>query len=709
MAGVNDTNVSFSHLKAAYVAGGNTDATGNSSLRDGNINTDISLSFFRNAGFTNGTSVPSGSNEISINDIKGKTFGSKIITTDKFKAYDNWSAHSQSLKGTTSTYGGSNRDNKRVRLYNSGQSSSYKYPILLLSPSTDSSDTPGIIVDRTDDDVVDEATVWFSTTNHTYYNQVQFGIVAKDMTTNNWTTQKSSLTNKHATYCDRLCFHGYGFHNYSGSRDDITSSDNVIDPAWTDYDNSLTTYSDVKSGGITTYFHTRTGKSAGTQRSNNAASAPGLGTNAYFFKNSYNNYPHYRGNSIYVNHGLKLKWYETTIQATLENNSNVIIPVSSDWTSSDLTDVFAGMYVYGTGINSNDGAFIGNIHTNYMEMYKQRGSSTTSLVDSLASDDSGTTNLTNVTLTISGYLYWTLVTSPESSSSSTTNYVDAKIMGPPHQVLPKYQASTSTSTPSTEITEWAFFIGDTTSNTSNHFYYDIRDQEPGGTAFSYSVSYTQGTEHNSPGPSPGVYPHTRLYANGHIISFGNKGTSLQTVTYDLSSSNYANSSVIGKTGHLLYSFATVSGSNKYRADIQLVSVTVNGSTHNIGGTGSGLGNYANWRRSTGTNNEYYNSGDYSSLSAVSNFGTNSTHNSTAYSHRWLRKSSGGTTSGSTGVNTSSPYIKFEATAGGSSYPMKAILVSPEVTFTSNSVTIKYYAYGADIANLRGGVEITDSS
>ena len=393
----------------------------------------------------------------------------------------------------------------------------------------------------------------------------------------------------------------------------------------------------------------------------------------------------------------------------MENNSNVIIPVSSDWTSSDLTDVFAGMYVYGTGINSNDGAFIGNIHTNYMEMYKQRGSSTTSLVDSLASDDGGSTNLTNVTLTISGYLYWTLVTSPEPSSSSNTNYVDAKIMGPPHQVLPKYQASTSTSTPSTEIAEWAFFIGDTSNSTTNTFSYDIRDQEPGGTAFSYSVSYSQGTEYNSPGPSPGVYPHTRLYANGHIISFGNKGTSLQTVTYDLSSSNYANASVIGKTGHLLYSFATLSGTSRFRADIQLVSVTVNGSTHNIGGTGSGLGNYTNWRRSTGTNNEYYNSGDYSNLSAVSNFGTSNTHTSTALSHRWLRKSSGGTSSGSTGVNINSPYIMFEATAGGgSSYPMKAILVSPEVTFTSNSVTIKYYAYGAHIGNLRGGVEIKDS-
>jgi len=163
--------------------------------------------------------------------------------------------------------------------------------------------------------------------------------------------------------------------------------------------------------------------------------------------------------------------------------------------------------------------------------------------------------------------------------------------------------------------------------------------------------------------------------------------------------------VIGKTGHLLYSFANVSGSGKYRADIQLVSVTVNGSTYNIGGTGSGLGNYANWRRSTGSNNEYYNTNGYSSLSAVSNFGTGTTHTSIAYSHRWVRKSSGGTTSGSTGVNTSSSYIMFEASSGTS---IRAILVSPEVTFTSNSVTIKYYANGADIANLRGGVEITDS-
>ena len=99
MAGVNDTNVSFSHLKAAYVAGGATDANQNSKLRDNQNNTAISLSFFRNAGFTNNTSVPSGSDEISIDDdIKGKTFGS-AVSLPNTGVYNN----SSKLNGGSST------------------------------------------------------------------------------------------------------------------------------------------------------------------------------------------------------------------------------------------------------------------------------------------------------------------------------------------------------------------------------------------------------------------------------------------------------------------------------------------------------------------------------------------------------------------------------------------------------------------------------
>ena len=101
MAGVGSSSISFSGLKASYVAGGSTDADGNSSLRDGKTTSSISLSDFRNAGLTDGTSIP-GSGEISINDdFKGKTFGSSNVTNKieiKYHRYgstfnDSWTAN----------------------------------------------------------------------------------------------------------------------------------------------------------------------------------------------------------------------------------------------------------------------------------------------------------------------------------------------------------------------------------------------------------------------------------------------------------------------------------------------------------------------------------------------------------------------------------------------------------------------------------------
>ena len=100
MSQVSDNNISFSSLKAAYVAGGGTGADGNSSLRDGKTNTKISLSYFRNAGFTNGTSVP-GTGQISLDtNFKSKTFGSSNVTNKieiKYHRYgstfnDSWTA-----------------------------------------------------------------------------------------------------------------------------------------------------------------------------------------------------------------------------------------------------------------------------------------------------------------------------------------------------------------------------------------------------------------------------------------------------------------------------------------------------------------------------------------------------------------------------------------------------------------------------------------
>tara|TARA_Y100001935_G_C17310618_1_gene515806 strand:+ start:933 stop:2924 length:1992 start_codon:yes stop_codon:yes gene_type:complete len=662
MPSVGSTDISFNSLRTAW---GNAGYAGGSDPGS----TNISLSEFRGATFTGGTSVPS-SGEISIkDDFKDKTFGSSSIVynTGSFRVYDNWSAYSTKLKGTTgsSTFTGSTTAYKRVKLY-TGQSSYFPYPIILLTPNaTNSSTSPGLIVDRSNSNAVDEATVWFRVVTHNGYNQVQMGIVAKDMTLDDWSTQKSYLHNKHATYCDRLAFHGAGYHNYAGSRDDITSSSTIVSPQY-----KTGTYGSY----LTSNFHNRTGTTAGTMRSYNAASAPTGGYNMYFFKNSYYNYSNYRGSSKNPNHGLKIKWYETTLQAKLVDGSSTILPVSGNWSSSDLEDVFSGMYVSGEGIPTGKGAFIGDIHTNYMVLYQGKGN--TGIPKLPAEEDES-----NTTLTISGYLYWTLTTGHDSSNSNT-NYVNPKIMGPPHTVLPKYQAVSSGSTTSVEIKEWAFFIGDTTSGTNNYLDYDLRNTDPGGTAFSYSVTYGTGTL-----PSDGV--SSGIYMGSSALSSGNKGTSLQQVTFDLSGSSYAGTSVVGETGKIVFKYRS---GTSYTGDIQLVRITVNGSATNIGAS------YSNWRR-----NSTYHATTYPG-SGSSGWTTIPTSQTAGHwCHDYYN-----TPSSYTGVSIPSTYnyrcIYYEASGAGHTYKV-AWLRGPSTTFTSNSVTIYFYAYGGTMGSLYAGVDI----
>ena len=632
--------------------------------------TNIRLSNFRGARFRDDTEIPN-TGSISVKThFQSKTFGAVKFKTEDFKAYNEWSAHT-SLIGTTgsSTFTGSTTANKRVQLITTGQSGGPAYPILLLNSLYSASNTPGIIVDRSSSNYINEATLWFRVIAHNSYNQVQFGILAKDMTTDDWSSQISNnLGNKHATYCDRLGFHGGGYHNYAGSRDDITDLSIIVSPQ----------YNSGKYGSnLTTNFHTRTGTTAGTQSSLNAAPTPTDGQAVYFFSTNLTNYSTYRGNTIYSNHGLKIKWYEKTLNASLESGSNIIRPTSGSWSSSDLDGIFSGMYVSGSGIDSNDGAFIADIHTNYMVMYKSKGLSSMVLNDSNA-----TSNYSNVTLTISGYLYWTLVTSPESSSTSNTNYIDAKILGPPHQVLPKYQAGTPTSAPTNEIKEWVFYIGDTTSGTTNTLSYDLRNEEPGGTPFSYSVSYTSGT-------IPSNNALSGAYIGSSTIQSGNAGTSIKSVTFDLSSSDYVGQSVIGSTGRIVFKYT--SGTN-YRGDIQIVVVTWNG----VSGSSYVGSHYQDWERN--------------SISNPSSYPSIWTTVGTSYLEgHWLRDTYN-TGSPNTGVSIPGQYsyacIYFETSVNGKGFPNKTGYLRQKnaTTFTSDSVTVKYYAYGVDIGNLYAGVE-----
>lgn len=553
MGDIGSENISFSDLKASYVAGGDTGADGNSSLRDNQTDTEISLSFFRNARLIDNTNIPSGNNEISIQDhFSGKVFGINEYTTDTFRAKNIYSSFSSKLLGTTGepSYVGSTTTDKNVQLNTGNQGESYS-SLLLVHVDSDGNDK-FLNVDRSDSDCIDSAEVWFKVRTHNPHSAVQFGLIKKDFD-QSWGNQiaSSAMSSRHGAYGDRINFHGAGYHPYAGSRDDITSTDTIILPAWTennnpllpqdDYgnpsDRSTITYNQVQSQGITTNFHHIIGITAGTHKTSNAQRSDVGWTSGgssvttqflrerHFFKNWPNqnlyNYPGYRGTgpggdtrgevSLNCNHGLKIKWYEKKLDVYVTAGSPYLTPQSgtSGWTNNNdssigLEGIFSGMYVTaqsGTGVlptsltSSSSGThtqenlinvFIGQIHTNRITMYQERGASSLTQINGITTGNS--------TITISGYLYWTLVTPHDTTAVgnfSNANYNNPKIMGPPHTVLPRWHVSTPGDvSESYKTKEWAFYIGDTTSSGSNYFQYHLRNTLPGGTQFSYSVTYS---------------------------------------------------------------------------------------------------------------------------------------------------------------------------------------------------------------------------
>ena len=437
-------------------------------LIDKDLDSNYRVTHLRGALFTDGTSVPL-EGEIRLSSIMGKHFAQLFLTGD-YHAYSDYSASSTYLQGTTaftSNSGTNNTANRRITLL-TGQNTSYS--IILLSPhGRDNTENPGIVVNRGDSNVVDEATVWLKVVNHNTYRLMQFGIIKKDNALT-WAQQKAYLTNKHATFADRMGFHGWGYHNYTGARDDLTSTSTVAEPNY-----KTGTYNTT----ISSNFHNIIGKTAGTMRSQANTSSNAGGTDFWFFKNSFQNYSSYRADNITSSIGLKIKWYTTTLPVTFTKGSSEITPQSGTWSVEALSTVFSGMYLSGTTKVSLDsdgkGVFIGKVYTDSLTMYREKDVST---LTEITASSSG-----NDTITLSGYLYWTL--------AADTNDQNPVILGPPHAVLPRFHADSPGGSTS-DITEWAFYIGDTTSSTTNTFNYDIMDTDPlnsDNTAFSYSVTY----------------------------------------------------------------------------------------------------------------------------------------------------------------------------------------------------------------------------
>ena len=98
MASIGTQNISFSGLKAAYVAGGGS--TANNNLKDGETDTEVKLSYFYSSEFTDDSSIGA-QGIISVSDFKNKTFGSSGSEEDTgYSTSDfNFNVFSQSIKG----------------------------------------------------------------------------------------------------------------------------------------------------------------------------------------------------------------------------------------------------------------------------------------------------------------------------------------------------------------------------------------------------------------------------------------------------------------------------------------------------------------------------------------------------------------------------------------------------------------------------------
>ena len=634
-----------------------TDANGHELIGASETSGPYKMSDLRGALFTDGSTIAS-TGPIKMSDIKGKHFAQKF-NTDGYKVFSTNSAHYTHLYDTSSSStnsGSGNTSNRRAKLA-SGQSDLYPYSIMLITPhGRESNDSPGLVVDRTSadaEDAVDEATVWFKVVNHAGYNQLQMGIIKKDNSLT-WSQQLAYLHNKHATYADRMGFHGLGYHNYTGSRDDLTSSSSIVSPAYK---------SGTYGSKLNTNFHNIIGKTAGTMRSAySSISSNAGGTGYWFFTNSFENYTSYRGNSILSNHGLKIKWYTATLDVKFTSGSSEIVPQSGTWSQSDLNNIFSGMYISDTtNVSLTNGVFIGKVYTDSITMYQETG------VSSLTEITASTTGTD--TITISGYLYWTLAAYGP----------DPVILGPPHAVLPRYHADSAGGSPSS-ITEWAFYIGDTTSSTTNTFEYDINGTEPIGNTFSYSVTYSTKPQE--------INYNWKYYAYGSSIGttyvFWYSGGTLNLLrsitgqqhtgaTQTWNSYTEDLSSYSGQTGYIVYAYKT--GANFYQ-DIQFdeMSIDILGSTTDLA-PDSGL-----WARNTSFT---------TSLSYPSSNWSNTIYTSTSTTYIW-NLDAGGTPSSSTGGtrdasgSSTGKYLYFEGSYPNYSSSTRYYWFRSKNTFTLGS-------------------------
>ena len=209
---------------------------------------------------------------------------------------------------------------------------------------------------------------------------------------------------------------------------------------------------------------------------------------------------------------------------------------------------------------------------------------------------------------------------------------------------------------------------------------------------------TINTANDSSDRPDGAAPHSmsEWYSYSHILGdygnnsntqmfSGNQGTGLVSVNgIDLSSADYAGSSIIGKTGHIYFRFES---GTSFRSDAQVRRINYNSTERFSSFATAGLTGIQT--TSATTNTAYDHSATFIDVATAT---TNA---------RWNHRN-GTPPSSQTGVNADTIY--YESSSNGSNKDV--YLRFPEITFSANTIDFSGYGYGSNMGTLFLGIFIT---
>jgi hypothetical protein len=507
MANIGDTNIKFSVLRQRWSESSFLKSDGTNGTDPGLTN--ISLSEFRGALFTDGESVPN-SGQISINThFKNNIFGSanNSFLTGDFNFNDDFSGEADRLypvSSASSTTRQTSSEHKFARLFHSNVT--YSYPSILLCPQA------GDPTIGTEDD----AQVWIKVNIVSPFN-FQIGIVHKQGESSWNNLASTALRNRHTTYNDRIALHTFGYITHAGH--DVESSTKIDELTGGAITNETTTSN----------YHNRIGTTAG--------SGNGFATvsNTYNYLQSDTNFYQSKTNTsstYYI--GMKLNYYEITLTGTVSFSSSTISNIQlngSQLTSSD--NVYTGMYLSSSDTYFPASAIIQSITY----------STNTSLVmgDELTGTGTKTYGYSGSTITFKAFGQRLEFQYTDSSFNGPKN------LGPNHIILPrKYR--TSSSGINNEIDSWAFFVGDsTTSNNTGTF--TIQSSNPTNL---YSITYDfsgQTAQETTGDWSPKAGTEMEDWVNGASVVNGTYWTGTKTVKgWNLSNQTDGNATISSSTG-----------------------------------------------------------------------------------------------------------------------------------------------------------------